>query len=182
MSSVYFPAGSRATWTGDWNTVGFFNSPVTQIHEVSSYLEANAHMAIESSSTTEPSVFSTASDRTVTLKVRTLIDRNDVMDIDADIRHAFYVVMNQEPDASSIPIYTLAQNGSTANQTQQGTGAPNAADENAPPDTSGDNSDSGLTGWWNQFTGKLQAGSIGFVVGGLAVVGLLLVIAVKSEA
>ena len=176
---MFFPSGSRATWQGDWNNPGVFSSPVGEVGNITSYLEANCNMAVESSSVTMPDVFSTSSTRTVTLKVRTLIDRNDLNDIDADIRHAWYVDQGVEPDASSIQQYTLAgQSGS------QSTGAPSPQNDNGQGNTTNNPS---TPSWWDSLKkslglDQLGSGLIGVGVGVVLVIGVLMYVSVKEEA
>ncbi len=174
---MYFTAGSRCTWTGTWGDVGFFSDPSGSIPQVTAYLEANCNMAIEASSVNQPITLITKTATTITLKIRTLIDRNDVNDVSADIQNAFNTQVNLPPDSAAIQDYTLAQNGSTANQTKQQTGAP---DPNAG-NTGDDTNPTGLALWWKNTVASVEAGSVGFIIGGAVVIGLLVFIAVRSE-
>lgn len=171
-SGISAPAGTRCTWQGQWslNTWQYLTAsvvPTDAMSSASSYLETNAHMAVEASHVDKPGAAAIGGTYTVTLQVRTLIDRGDLDDIRADIEHAFFVSSLQAlPDSSSVTNYTLP------NSVTHPTGAPAA---NTAPDTPPGSS------WWDTFIAQLEGGSVGFIVGAVAVVGLIIYISVTDK-
>lgn len=168
---MYFPAGSRCTWVGEWNDANW-SSPVQFIQDVTSYLENNAHMAVESSSFTTPDFFSMSNRYTVTLKLRTLIDRSDMEDVRLDANHAFYVAFDATPDASRVSDYTLAVKNTNPQtppvyQPTQQTGAGKA------PDSIPDNGNKPELSWWEKTKAQLQGAGVGVILGAVAVAGLV---------
>jgi hypothetical protein len=126
----------------------------------------------------------------VTLYLRTNIDRGNgedddgLTDILANVRDAFTNANAAPQNGGVLNNYTPAdQNGNAATgMVQTGTPLPTVKDQKVanPPGTD-TGWFSGLGVWWDKTVGEIEAGSIGLVVGAVAVVGILVYFSVRSE-
>lgn len=170
MGYVY--AGTRLTVVCTWNETGvvLWTSGVSDVlAKVSADLQNLYQCRVERSNVVAPAVAVGSITETITLNLYTSQDRNDSADI-LDNVNGLFAQYGSYPSASDITSIT-------------------------PPATAPDSADSGDTGapgpvpatpsntidWWNNLKTELGAGSVGFVAGGLVVVGLLVFIAVKAE-
>lgn len=171
-------------WTGQF---GPFINPSTSftqprmvddvVQKVASTLSNNYSLAVEKSS--DNVSWAGLGSGSVTLNLRTDVDRGDgegddgLTDILNNVSDAFRM-LGYPPKNASINNYTPADNSGRGTVN---TGTPLKTAEQQAADKPADNSKS----WWDEFVNKVEAGSIGFVLGGVAVVALIIVVVVKSE-
>jgi len=171
MAYVY--AGTRLTVVCTWNETGLilWSSGVADVlAKVAADLQNIYNLRIEKSNVQAPAVAVGSITEVITLNLYTGQDRNDDGDILSNVNDLF-AQYGSYPSASDI---TAIHPPPTA---PQGTAS---GDTGAPGPAPQGNNASGLS-WWDTFKLEAGAGSVGFVVGGLVVVGLLVFIAVKAE-
>jgi hypothetical protein len=182
---MFVPAGSRLTWAGDFGDLAFFAASSTdQIAAVGGTLKNNYNLIVERAHDGVGG-FANLSGGTITLDLRSEMDRgngsNGVDDIRGNVADAFafwgsacaasrIISTNLVPSKAGQPI--------VQNTGPQDTGAP----KEAPNPPAPDNTSSSWSTWWDNLTGKIEAGSIGLVLGGAIVIGLVLYLSVKSAA
>jgi hypothetical protein len=117
---------------------------------------------------------------TVTLNLRTDQDRGDgetddgLTDIQGNVDNAF-AAAGLPVLASGITSYSAAtSDGKTGNPQATGVATPTA-----PPDG---NTKPGGPSWLDSLLGKVEAGSVGVVIGGAIVIGLLIYLSVRKAA
>ncbi len=172
MSYVY--AGTRLTVVCTWNQTGIllWVSGVSDIlAKVSADLQNLYQCRVERSNVQAPALAVGTITETITLDLYSAQDRNDSSDLLSNVNDLF-AQYGSAPDASDVTSITPPATAPAANPGGS-TGAP------GPVPTSP--SSSGVGTWWDKLKLEAGAGSIGFVVGGLVVVGLLVFIAVKAE-
>lgn len=181
----YVNAGSRVVWTGQFNGVMLYGATGDVIQGVVSELLNSYQLSVEKQDN-NISLFST--DGSITLYLRTNIDRGNgetddgLTDILNNVNDAF-THQHATPTTASLSQYTPANvDGGTASGAIN-TGTPlatvqqqqvAAAKTNSPNEWS-------LSGWWDKTVAQVEAGSVGFIIGGLAVVGVIIFIAVHKE-
>lgn len=181
-SPEYVNAGSRMVWTGQFGTFLFSKGPTDLIAAVAALLKNNYSLAVESSQNNI--AYGGLGNGSITLSLRTDIDRGDgetddgLSDIGNNCADTFKS-QGFSVSAWGITNYTPANSdGSTDNSQIVNTGAATktVAQQNAENPSS-----SGIT-WWDKLTGELAAGSVGLLVGGVLVVGLLLYVGLRPQA
>lgn len=176
---MYVPAGSRLTWTGNFGTLAFALGFSGIMQAVSAQLQNNYALVVESENDTLG--LTGIEGGSVTLHVLTNIDRGGTSDGIEDIRGNIsdtFAANNVSVQGSSITDYKLAAGTNpisgdvVAATPTTATGAPVPIPQATP-------SSNPFGSWWDKFTTQAAAGSIGFIIGGVAVVGLLVYMAVK---
>lgn len=178
------PSGSRLTWVGEFGPLSFWSETSTDaIQNIGAKLKNKYNLIVEAAN--NATSFLTQGQGTITLTLRTDIDRGNGSDGREDIRGNVsdeFALEASAPIASRITVVT------SPGQAPQGTGAPPApSDPNAPNPankpcvsvwdciTSGNFSDA-----YDRATSGLEAGVTGFAIGGIVVVGLVLFLLVKG--
>lgn len=183
----YVTAGSRMNWTGQFNsgsvtdwTAAFkeailFASPYDAVASISTQLKNNFSLIVESS---DNGLNWDNSSGKITLHLRTDIDRGDgetddgLSDIGGNVSDAF--------NAAGFPVDSWAitsyQRQASDGSTQKVSTGTSQTDVTQTPSGT-----SSVSTWWDKVTGEVAAGSIGLVIGGAVVIGLLIFLAVKSE-
>lgn len=176
-SPEYVSAGSRITWTGQFSG-GVPWSPGDVISGITSHLSNKYQLAVEKSDNNISWVG--VGGGSITLWLRTDSDRGDgeaddgLTDILNNVSDEFKAY-NAPLTNASINNYTPADSsgrGTINTGTQLKTTTQQNADKPNQPSA---------PSWWDQFIGKIEAGSVGFVIGGVAVVAIIIVVVVKSE-
>jgi phage shock protein PspC (stress-responsive transcriptional regulator) len=187
-SPEYVNAGSRVTWTGQLHTTLLYATIASTIQSVSSTLLNNNSLVVEKVDNN----IGLSGSGSVTLYLRTDSDRGDgenddgLTDILNNVNDAFrangvtveasalnnYQPANADGTGSSGPVNTGTAQTTVAQQNA-------AAAANAGP-TSG--VFGGISDWWNKTVTQVEAGSIGFVIGGVAVVGFIIYLSVRKAA
>lgn len=167
---MYVYAGTRLTVVCTWNDTGvlLWTSGVADIlSKVSADLQNLYAIRIERSKVDAPALAIGSLTETITLNLYSGQDRNDSADILGNVNDLFaqYAAYPSASDITSITPPASAPHGTPGGNT----GAPGPA----PPDPP--------LGWWEKLKAEAAAGSMGFVVGGAVVIGLLIFVAVKSE-
>jgi hypothetical protein len=178
----YVNAGSRVVWTGQFSNLALGLVLSSVIQAVGSALLNQYNLIIEKADNN----IGLTGQGSVTLYLRTDIDRGDgesddgLTDILRNVNDAFSQ-QHATPNASALSNYSPAsQDGSGANGTiNTGTPLDTVARQNqVAAITDG----GGISGWWNGLVSKAEYGSIGFVIGGLAVVGVIIYFSLKQAA
>jgi hypothetical protein len=171
-SPEYVEAGSRIVWTGQFPSflVAASETPNDAITRVGTYLRNNYNLIIERSD--NGISWGGLGGGSITLYLRTDIDRGDG-DSDDGLTDILGNVCQAFQNIGDPPITAVINSYTKPSGTKQNTGTPLPPVSDTPRDSS--------TSWWDQFVGKVEAGSLGFVIGSIAVVALIVVVAVKSE-
>lgn len=178
-SPEYVSEGSRVVWTGQFGSTATANTWALtssgMIQDVSAVLWNSYKLAVEKSD--NGLSWGGLSGGSVTLYLRTDQDRGD-----GEVDDGLTDILNNVSDAfkqigfpcvnCSINKYTPADNSSRGTVN---TGTPLATVQQQTAN------DKPSPSWWDQFIGKVEAGSMGFILGGVAVVALIVVVVVKSE-
>jgi hypothetical protein len=180
-SPEYVSSGSRMTWTGGFGSFLFSKGPSDLISSVSALLKNNYALIIERyDSGISAGGLGSGS---MTLYLRTDQDRGDgetddgLTDIGQNVRDTC-ASQGFPPSSWAIDNYQPANtDGSTSTQVIKTGTAQKTVEQN----TAADKSTSSVTSWWDNLTGKLEAGSVGVLIGGAVVIGLILFLAVKQE-
>jgi len=178
-SPEYVSEGSRVTWTGQFGSTATANTWALtssgMIQDVSAVLWNNYKLAVEKSE--NGMSYGGLGGGSITLYLRTDIDRGDgevddgLTDIMGNVADAFKQV--------GMPCINCSLNNYTpADSSGRGTVNTGTPLKTVPQQTS-ENKPS--PSWWDDFVNKVEAGSIGFILGGVAVVGLIIIVVVKSE-
>lgn len=180
-SPEYVNSGSRMTWTGSFGTFLFSKGPTDLIAAVSALLKNNYSLVVERSDNNI--AYGGLGNGSITLYLRTDIDRGDgetddgLSDIGGNVSNAFasqgftvagWGIDNYMPASSD---------GSTGSSPTIGTGTAQqtVAQQNA-------NKTTNTISWWDKLTGELAVGSVGLLVGGVLVIGLLLYVGLRPQA
>lgn len=170
MAYVY--AGTRLTAVLTWNETGvvLWTSGVSDIiAKVAADLQNIYSCRVERSAVQAPAIALGSITETITLDLYTSQDRNDSGDILSNLNDLF-AQYGSYPDSADITKITPPSNAPA--QPGGSTGAPGPT----PPAPGSD-----PLGWWEQLKTEAAAGSVGFVVGAVLVVGLLVYISVRAE-
>lgn len=182
----YVNAGSRVVWTGQFNGVLLYGATNDVIQGVVSDLLNNYQLSVEKQDN-NISLFST--DGAITLYLRTNIDRGDgetddgLTDILNNVNDAF-TRQHATPTTASLSQYTPASQDGSGASGAINTGTPLATVQQqqvAAAKTSSP-SDWSLSGWWDKTVAQVEAGSVGFIVGGVAVIGVIVYLSVRKAA
>lgn len=190
-SPEYVSSGSRMTWTGSFSGGKAFNENSFEmpwdigsvLATVTSNLANKYQLVIEKTENNIASIgFGGGS---ITLSLRTDIDRGDGETDDGltDILNN----VNDEFRALSCPFVTAVLNDYTppANPQQSGGGAGATVNTGAPVKTVDQQNvakpAASNNHWYDSLLGKVEAGSVGFIIGSVAVVGLIIALMVHSE-
>ena len=163
----YVYAGSRLVYVANWNQTGLivWTYGVSDVlAQVANDLSNQYQLRVERSDVKAPSVAVGSLTETITLYLYSGIDRNDVTDIIGNVDDAF-ARYGSRPDSSGVTTITPPSG------TPQGTGAPGPAPQ--PSDTT--------PSWWSSLTSSLEAGSVGFILGGLVIAAVVIAVIVKGE-
>lgn len=177
-SPEYVSAGSRMTWTGQFGANYSYHLTLADvIQAAASVLSNNYLLAVERNDNGVS--WGGLGSGSITLSLRTDQDRGDgetddgLTDILNNVSDAFKQV-GYPPINAVINNYTPADNSGRGTIN---TGTPLKTVPQQEADKPKDNSPS----WWDQLVSKVEAGSIGFALGGIAVVALIVVVVVHSE-
>lgn len=185
-SPEYVSAGSRMTWTGQFGSFMVPNSswvlPQSAndvIAAVASKLQNAFQLAVERSENNVSALG--LGSGSITLYLRTDSDRGNgetddgLTDILTNVNDAFKQV-GYDVVGSSIGSYTPAPapNGAVQPTITTGTPLQTVTQQNA-------NSPVSTGSWWDGLVSKVETGSVGFILGGVAVIVIILVVVVKSE-
>lgn len=179
-SPEYVSEGSRMTWTGQFSSFLMMASetPNDAVSKVAASLKNMYNLIVEKS---ENGIsWLGAGGGSITLYLRSDMDRGDgeqddgLSDILGNVNAAF--------DAINCPVITAVINDYTPADTGaiQKTGVPLATVTEQQRQDAANNPPSGNS-WWDNITGKLEAGSIGIVIGGAAVVVVLIVLLTRPS-
>lgn len=185
-SPEYVSAGSRMVWTGQFGGGVLPWSPDEISAAIKSSLANKYSLAVEKEVNNIP--WLALSTGSITLYLRTDIDRGDGETDDGltDILHN----VDDEFKAEHAPLVTSVLNSYTppANPQQSGGGAGATVNTGAVLKTVDQQVATGagpinnpISSWWDGLVSKVEAGSVGFAVGAIAVVSLIIVIVVHSE-
>lgn len=181
----YVSSGSRMVWTGQFSGVPLSVGPSDLIAAVASTLANNYQLVVEKSDNNYSAL--TSSPTSITLYLRTDIDRGDgetddgLTDILNNVNDAFKTnigalsLYNPTLMSSSINSYTPAPTQDNPAPVMQTTGTPLQTTAQVVA------SQPASTNWWDSLTTKLEAGSVGFLVGGAVVVGLVIYMMVRPQ-
>jgi len=185
-SPEYVSSGSRMQWTGQFGSFLLSKGPTDLIASVTALLKNNYALAVERSSNNID--YGGLGSGSITLYLRTDQDRGDgetddgLTDIGQNVNDSFQS-QGFLPSAWGITNYVPAStDGSTSNSTVINTGAATQTVEQQTAASANTNATSGLGSWWDNLTGKVEAASVGVVIGGAVAVGLLIFFMMKSEA
>lgn len=174
----YVVSGSRLTWSGDFGTLSFLTqSSGDTIQAVGAGLSNKYNLLIERANNVGD--WSGLQARTITLDLRSDMDRSSDNDIRGNIMDEF-----ASAGAACIAsrIISITPPGGQA----QGTGAPGT-----PP--GGNPASNVCVGFWDcigsgefsaafgNLTGQVEAGSVGFILGGVAIIGLILYLGMREQ-
>ncbi len=192
-SPEYVSSGSRMTWTGQFSSGRAFNEHFAAPWDVGSIIAAvTSSLANKYQLVVEKSVDNISSigfgGGSITLSLRTDIDRGDGENDDGltDILNN----VNDEFRAESTPFTNAVINNYTppADPQQTGGGAPKSGTtiNTGVPLATVDQQDAAKptasnTHWYDSFLGKLEAGSVGVLIGAAVVVGLVIAVVVHGE-
>jgi hypothetical protein len=184
----YVVAGSRLTWSGDFDSFAFISQTSGDtIQIVGSALSNKYNMLIERSANVGD--WTGLGAKTITLDLRTDMDRNSDDDIRSNVADEFAAAGSA---CSASRITSITPPGGQAQQTGAPTAPPSTV--NTGGGAGGGTAPKGCTGFWDclssgefsnafgNITNSIEAGSIGFIVGGIAVVGLIIFLALKEPA
>lgn len=177
-SPEYVSAGSRMVWTGQFPNflMAAAETPNDAINKVGAYLRNNYSLIVEKAD--NGISWGGAGGGSITLHLRTDIDRGDgesddgLTDILGNVNNAFELV-GDAPLSAVINSYTSAATKESVNTNAPLPTVPEQQQQQKDIDISN------APNWFDQLTAKLEAGSIGIVIGAVAVVGILIYVTVK---
>lgn len=185
-SPEYVSSGSRVTYTGKFGSwlLSAPETPTDTIKKVGDYLRNNYQLILEKSTN---GITWLSSGGSITLVFRTDIDRGDgeqddgLSDILANVNEAFMTLGHD-------PINSVLNNYHPAPNPAQPSAAPSVIDTGAalpvvvptPTNTTSSSDNSGIGEWFSGLFTKLEAGSIGFVFGAVAIIGVGVYLAVRE--
>ncbi len=164
---MYIVQGTRLTWVGDFAAGTFLSAfSVDAVNQAGAYLKNNYSLIIEDSHESNESIFGHLGAGTITLNLRTDIDRGDLEDVRGNVMEAFSAI---GINFASSRIIDYKSPGAIV-KTNTGAEADNSQ---------ADSSNGSPLGWFDKLKMQIEAGSIGFVVGVVVIVGVGIYIAVK---
>jgi hypothetical protein len=180
----YIVAGTRLSWSGDFANFAFISQTSGDtIQIVGSALKNKYNLIVERS--TNVGDWSGLGAKTITLDLREDTDRNSEEDIRGNVMGEFAAA---GAPCTNSRIISITPPGGQATPT----GAPSAPPPTvAPPKGS---SGGGCVGFWDcisngqvgdafgNLAGQAEAGTLGFIVGGIAIVGLILYLGMRDAA
>lgn len=184
-SPEYVSAGSRMVWHGEFHNwlTSFSESPTQAIIDVQAYLKNNYSLIVERSVNNVG--FGTGTG-TIDLYLRTDIDRGDgetddgLTDIQNNVNDAFSKQVGVPVLGSTITNYQSAATGPTTPPDMNPGNDSGGSDKKGC--TSTDFAFDNLGCWWDDLTKKVEAGTIGFAIGAVVVIGVIVFLSVKSSA
>lgn len=181
QSAEYVSAGSRMVWTGQFPN--FFmaasQTPNDAIQMVAAYLRNNYQLVVEKAD--NGITWQGFGSGSITLHLRTDIDRGDgeqddgLTDILGNVNQAFEN-FNNPVLAAVINSYTSAATHDSVNTKAPLPTVPEQQRQEK------DVTISSTPSWWDDLVTKVEAGSIGLVLGAGAVVAVIIYFSVKSAA
>jgi hypothetical protein len=183
----YVVAGSRLTWSGDFDTFAFITQTSGDgVQLVGSALSNKYNLLIERA--TNVGFFTDTGAKTITLDLRSDMDRNSDDDIRGNVADEWAAIGCA---CTASRIISITPPGGQSQKTGAPTAPPGGGkDPTAPPPPPGQGKP--CSGFWDcitsgeissgfsQLSNQLEAGTIGLVVGGLAVVGLVIFLALRE--
>lgn len=190
-SPEYVNAGSRVTYTGQFDNILLYATITDVIQGVGSYLLNSYNLTVEKADNN----ISITGSGSVTLSLRTNIDRGDgetddgLTDILNNVNDAFNK-WNCTPTASGLNQYVpAAQDGSNGSSGAVNTGTPltTVTQQAAVAAAAATNPNNPSTSWWSSLTGgfsntvsQIEAGSVGIVIGAVVVIGALVYLSIRE--
>lgn len=181
----YVAAGSRMTYSAQFPNLKDFLAnlgPAGIVAKIGSNLKNKYNLDVEKfDNGVGISGFTPGS---ITLYLRTNIDRGDgdtddgLTDILGNVNDEFRLD-GHEPTSSVINDYTPAPSDAQPTPTVVHSGAALPTVQTIQEQAAKNNPDG--PSWWDQLTGKLEAGTVGFTIGAVVIVGLLIFVAVKQQ-
>lgn len=175
----YVSEGSRIVWTGQFGSTATANTWALtssgMIQDVSAVLWNLYKLAVEKSD--NGLSWGGLGGGSITLYLRTDQDRGDG-EVDDGLTDILNNVADAFKNAGYPPINATINSYTPADNSGRGTVNTGTPLKTVPQQTA-DKPDA--PSWWDQLIGKVEAGSIGFILGGVAVVGIIVLVIVKSE-